>query len=102
SQLQERLEQLKQHLKQSYERELKVKANGKIEHDSCISHCLPYAFGECINSHETRCPDCDQLFDFLDFMYKSVSFDDPEQIKEYKAQLTEYKEQLLYYLSHQI
>ncbi|RHZ82825.1 hypothetical protein Glove_103g290 [Diversispora epigaea] len=78
----------------SYERELIIRSDGKIDHNPCISHCLLYAFGECMNKHETRCSNCDQLFDFLDFMYKSV----PSNIC---AQITEYKENLLYYLSHQ-
>ncbi|CAG8807569.1 9887_t:CDS:2, partial [Gigaspora rosea] len=33
------------------------KADGHVEHDPCISHCFPYAFDECIDSHERRCPD---------------------------------------------
>lgn len=81
-------------MKRGYEKELIVKSDGLIDHDPCISHCLLYAFGECTNEHETRCSDCDQLFDFLDFMFESVSPD-------IHSQITDYKEKLLYYLSHQ-
>src|SRR4051794_14255915 len=89
-----RLEKLKRHMKRGYEKELIIKSDGHIDHDPCISHCLLYAFGECTNEHETRCSECDQLFDLLDFMFESVSPD-------IHSQITEYKEKLLYYLSHQ-
>jgi len=81
-------------LKRLEEEELIVKSDGHIDHNSCISHYLPYAFGECISKHETQCSDCDQLFEFLDFLYKSVSSNSYFQI-------IESKEKLLYYLSHQ-
>ncbi len=66
-----------------------------IDHNSCISHCLPYTFGKCISKYETQYSDCDQLFEFLDFLYKSVS---PNSY----FQIIESKEKLLYYLLHQI
>src|SRR5947208_940176 len=67
----------------------------RIDHNSCISHCLLYAFGECTSKHKARCPDCDQLFDFLDFILESVSL-------SIHSQIMEYKEKLLYYLLHQM
>ncbi|CAG8855357.1 44732_t:CDS:1, partial [Gigaspora margarita] len=70
-QLLERLEKLKRHLRRGYEKELIVREDGRVEHNPCISHCLPYAFGECVYSHETRCPNCDELFNCLDFIHRS-------------------------------
>ena len=89
-----RLERFKWYLKWNYEEELIVKSDGYIDHNSCISHCLPYAFGKYISKHEIQCSDCDQLFEFLDFLYKSVFLNSYFQI-------IEFKEKLLYYLSHQ-
>jgi hypothetical protein len=81
-------------MKRGYKKELIVRPDGRIDHNSCISHCLLYAFGECTSKHEARCPDCNQLFDFLDFILDSVS-------PSIHFQIMEYKEKLLYYLSHQ-
>ena len=80
-------------MKRSYEKELIVRPDGRIDHNSCIFHYLLYAFGECTSKHEARCPDCDQLFDFLDFESVSLSI---------HSQIMEYKEKSLYYLLHQM
>ncbi|RIB00817.1 hypothetical protein C2G38_2232840 [Gigaspora rosea] len=88
------LEKLKRYLRRGYEEELVVETNGRIEHDPCISHCLPYAFGECINYHEERCTNCNQLFEVLDLLYDLVR-------SSVHNQITDAKEQLLYFLSHQ-
>src|SRR5881275_3202316 len=81
-------------MKRDYEKELIVRPDGRIDHNSCIFHCLLYAFDECTSKHEARCPDCDQLFDFLDFILESVS-------PSIHPQIVKYKEKLIYYRSHQ-
>ena len=88
------LDKLKRQLRRGFEKELVVKPDGQVIHNSCISHCLPFAFGECNNKHETQCLKCNQFFEFFDFMTKNIS-------ENYQFQLTEAKEHLLYYLSHQ-
>ncbi|GES99795.1 hypothetical protein GLOIN_2v1767205 [Rhizophagus clarus] len=40
----QKIDALKRHLHHGYERELMVNADGTTKHDSCIYHCLPYAF----------------------------------------------------------
>ena len=76
-----------------YERELIVNADGTTNHNPCISHCLPYAFGSCFKNHNLQCLKCDQFFEFFEFMYFHIKED---QI----AALEEAKEQLQYYLAH--
>jgi hypothetical protein len=89
-----KLDKLKRHLKRGFEEELIINPDGKIVHDSCISHCLLFAFGECNNKHERRCSECDQFFEFFDFMIENIS-------ENFYSKLTESKEQLLYFFSHQ-
>jgi hypothetical protein len=71
-------------MKRGYEKELVVNSDGHIGHNPCISHCLLYAFGECTSKHESRCPDCDQLFDFLSHQTRKVYLN-----AQFKAALSE-------------
>ncbi|GBC29212.2 hypothetical protein GLOIN_2v1767205 [Rhizophagus irregularis DAOM 181602=DAOM 197198] len=89
----QKIDALKRHLRRGYERELVVNADGTTKHDSCISHCLPYAFGNCLENHNSRCSECDQFFEFFEFMHLYIKED---QI----ATLEETKEHLQYYLAH--
>ncbi|CAB5196430.1 unnamed protein product [Rhizophagus irregularis] len=89
----QKIDALKRHLRCGYERELVVNADGTTKHDSCISHCLPYAFGNCLENHNSRCSECDQFFEFFEFMHLHIKED---QI----ATLEETKEHLQYYLAH--
>ncbi|GBC25905.2 hypothetical protein GLOIN_2v1767205 [Rhizophagus irregularis DAOM 181602=DAOM 197198] len=89
----QKIDALKRHLRRGYERELVVNADGTTKHDSCISHCLPYAFGNCLENHNSRCSECDQFFEFFEFMHLHIKED---QI----ATLEETKEHLQYYLAH--
>jgi len=81
-------------MKREYVREISIESNGHIEHDECIDHCLPYAFGECNKVHSIRCSQCSKLYSF---------FDESESIfpTEKRQLLNDKKEKLLYYLAHQ-
>ena len=70
-----------------------VNADGTTKHDSCISYCLPYAFGNCLENHNSRCSECDQFFKFFEFMHLHIKEDQ-------MATLEETKEHLQYYLTH--
>jgi hypothetical protein len=70
-----------------------VNADGTTKHDSCISHCLPYAFGDCYKIHNSRCSKCDQFFEFFEFMHLHVKEDQ-------MTTLEEVKEHLQYFLAH--
>ncbi|GET04425.1 hypothetical protein GLOIN_2v1767205 [Rhizophagus clarus] len=89
----QKIDALKHHLRRNYERELMVNADGTIEHDSCISHCLPYAFGDCYKIHNSRCSKCDQFFEFFGFMHSHIKEDQ-------MTALEEAKEHLQYFLAH--
>ena len=80
-------------MKRNFERELVINTDGTILHDNCINHCLLYAFGECKQSHTSRCTNCDEFFVFFDFLNSRIP-------SEQKVQLDQIKEWLRYYLSH--
>uniref|UniRef100_U9UEF6 Uncharacterized protein n=1 Tax=Rhizophagus irregularis (strain DAOM 181602 / DAOM 197198 / MUCL 43194) TaxID=747089 RepID=U9UEF6_RHIID len=50
----DQLDKLKRQLKRDFEKELAVNPDGQVIHDPCISHCLPYAFGEYNNKHKIQ------------------------------------------------
>ncbi|CAG8591941.1 4698_t:CDS:2, partial [Diversispora eburnea] len=41
------IDQLKRHMRRGYEEELEINSDGTLAHNSYISHCLLYAFGNC-------------------------------------------------------
>ena len=87
------IDTLKRHLRRGYERELVVNADGTAQHNPCISHCLPYAFGKCLEKHKSRCSECDKFFEFFEFMHLHV-------VENQTASLEEIKEHLQYFLAH--
>ncbi|GBB91662.1 hypothetical protein RclHR1_01900027 [Rhizophagus clarus] len=89
----QKIDTLKRHLRRGYERELMVNADSTIEHDPCISHCLPYAFDDCYKIHNSRCSKCDQFFKFFGFMHSHIKEDQ-------MTTLEEAKEHLQYFLAH--
>ncbi|RHZ72491.1 hypothetical protein Glove_242g177 [Diversispora epigaea] len=89
-----RVNQLKRHMRRGYEEELEINSNGTLAHNSCISHCLLYAFGDCDQIHQTRCNKCDQFFQLFNLLKNQISNDKIQK-------LDEIQEKLKYYLSHQ-
>src|SRR2546426_541090 len=69
--------------------------NGKASHDSCIHHCIPFAFGSCYKSHTLECDECNSFFQLFEELNQKLPV-------ECKATICEYQEQLQYYLAHQI
>ncbi|PKY34945.1 hypothetical protein RhiirB3_455158, partial [Rhizophagus irregularis] len=88
-----KIDTLKRYLRHDYERELAVNADGTTQHNPCISHCLPYAFGKCLEKHKSQCSECDKFFEFFEFMHLHVNEDQA-------AFLEEIKEHLQYFLAH--
>ncbi|GBC48823.2 hypothetical protein GLOIN_2v1767205 [Rhizophagus irregularis DAOM 181602=DAOM 197198] len=88
-----KIDTLKRHLRRDYKRELAVNADGTTQHNPCISHCLPYAFGKCLEKHKSQCSECDKFFEFFEFMHLHVNEDQA-------AFLEEIKEHLQYFLAH--
>ncbi|RHZ51444.1 hypothetical protein Glove_478g11 [Diversispora epigaea] len=88
------IDQLKRHMRRGYEEELEINSNGTLAHNSCISHCLLYAFGDCDQIHQIRCNKCDQFFQLFNLLKNQISNDKIQK-------LDENQEKLKYYLSHQ-
>ena len=84
---------LRHHIKREFERDLSVDLNGKLKHNSCISHCLAYSLGICKDLHTTVCSSCENLW----LIFK--------QLKEYLGQdhLESFlvnQNKLIYYIAH--
>ena len=90
----DRGEKLKWYLKKEYESHLIVNSDGTTTHNSCINHCLLFAFGTCNEQHTRTCSDCDTLFQFFIDIEKNTSNNIHEEI-------CELQDQIFYYLSHQ-
>jgi len=62
-------------------------------HDSCINHCLLYAFGECNVSHTHACDKCQEIFLFFEELKL--------ELNTCHQEIQEIQNRLLYYISHQ-
>src|SRR5438874_7007100 len=81
-------------MKRDYEKEILINANGQINHDPCISHCLAYAFGICENIHTSICEKCNELW----ILFRQLQSDFDES---YSVILDEACDKLRYYFSYQ-
>ena len=59
-----KIELVKRHLKRDYEHEFTVNQQGKINHNNCVDHFLPYAFGTCTDVYTSRCENCANFYNF--------------------------------------
>ena len=87
------LELSQRHLKFEYGKELEIDTLGNTYHVDCIQHCLPYAFGQCSQSHTeicTKCKDLEKIF------AKLITLLPGETVN-----LVENRKKLQYYWSHQ-
>ncbi|GBB91197.1 hypothetical protein RclHR1_18380003 [Rhizophagus clarus] len=64
-----------------------------VSHNSCINHCLPFAFGECDEEHMSECVECNEIFNLFKEL-QSLLEDEQQEI------LKELQEMLKYYLAH--
>ena len=67
--------------------------DGKVSHDSCINHCLPFAFGNCTEEHISECNECNEIFNLFEKL-RSLFGDEQQEV------LKELQEMLEYYLAH--
>ncbi len=67
-----RIESLRRHLKRGFKRELVIEENRETKHNSCIDHCLLYAFDECKESHNSCCENYIEFFVFFDYLRKKI------------------------------
>jgi len=62
----------KRYIKKDYEDNLQVEADGTVLHNSCISHCLKKAFGECKEDHHSVCDKCILSMQLIDKLREVV------------------------------
>jgi hypothetical protein len=72
---------------------LNVTKDGVAVHNSCISHCLPYAFGNCQEIHFKSCINCENLFIFFKRLKDHLSLN-------LHGDLEEYQKKLVAFMSH--
>ncbi|CAB4481821.1 unnamed protein product [Rhizophagus irregularis] len=68
-------------------RQLNVSQNGIAVHNSCLSHCLRHAFGDCEEIHSNTCINCKNLFIFFKNLKKHLPLDQHENLDGYQKQL---------------
>ncbi len=67
--------------------------NGTVSHDSCINHCLPFAFSNCNEEHLLECGECNEIFNLFEKLRSLLGNEQQEVLKELQ-------EMLEYYLAH--
>lgn len=81
-------------MKRDYEKELFVDVLGYVKHDSCIEHCLNFAFGSCKESHPISCEKCSKV----DSVFQQIL----EIIPDEESKIIELREKLQHYWAHQV
>lgn len=85
---------IQRYLKKEYEEHLVVTDHGTTFHNKCINHCLLYAFGECNATHTHACNNCQEVFQFFQYLKTNLNI-------SYHEEIQEYQNRILYYLAHQ-
>ncbi|GBC53669.2 hypothetical protein GLOIN_2v1483553 [Rhizophagus irregularis DAOM 181602=DAOM 197198] len=78
---------LRCYLRRDYPKQLNVSQNGIAVHNSCLSHCLRHAFGDCEEIHSNTCINCKNLFIFFENLKKHLPLDQHENLDGYQKQL---------------
>ncbi|UZO26951.1 uncharacterized protein OCT59_019161 [Rhizophagus irregularis] len=87
------IENSKRFLKRDYPKHLHVTCDGKVSHDPCINHCLPFAFGNCNEDHISECVECNEIFNLFEELRLLLGDEQQETLREFQ-------EMLEYYLAH--
>ena len=66
---------------------MNVTQDGIAIHNSCISHCLQHAFGNCQETHSTICTNCESLFIFFKKLKEHLPSNKYENLDEYQRRL---------------
>ncbi|CAG8448659.1 5750_t:CDS:2 [Cetraspora pellucida] len=66
------LENQKHYLKLQYCQYLKINYDSTVQHDTCINHCLPFAFEECNKIYSSECKECSQIFSLFRELYNAL------------------------------
>jgi len=84
---------LRCYLRKDYPKKLNVTKNGIAIYNSCTSHCLPYAFGNCQEMHFNTCVDYESLFIFFKNLKNHLS-------SNLHKNLDKYQKKLISFMSH--
>ncbi|RHZ62731.1 hypothetical protein Glove_335g14 [Diversispora epigaea] len=86
-------QELRRYIRRQYSKELEISLDGVAIYNSCISHCIRYAFGACNLDHPITCSKCENLFHFFDKLKDILS-------EQYSETLDEYKQKLIAWMAH--
>ncbi|RHZ77227.1 hypothetical protein Glove_184g100 [Diversispora epigaea] len=78
---------LRRYIRRDFSKQFQISTIGEAQHDSCITHCLRYAFGSCNLSHPDTCSNCELLFTFFNKMKKNLSLEFHEQLDNYQKKI---------------
>jgi len=84
---------LRRYIRREYSKELEVTAGGIAVHNSCISHCIRHAFGDCDLNHPVTCSKCESIFGFFEELKAAIS-------EEHSETLDEYQQKLIAWMAH--
>ncbi|POG79108.1 hypothetical protein GLOIN_2v1530472 [Rhizophagus irregularis DAOM 181602=DAOM 197198] len=62
----EKSQNLRHYIHHQYCKSLTITTDGMALHDTCISHCIRHAFGDCNIDHPNTCSNCENLFSFFE------------------------------------
>ncbi|RHZ78600.1 hypothetical protein Glove_159g45 [Diversispora epigaea] len=68
------------YIQHNFSKQFQILPTGEAQHNSCISHCLRYAFGSCDFSHPDTCFNCEMIFSFFNKMKEYLSSELYEQL----------------------
>ncbi|PKY53609.1 hypothetical protein RhiirA4_471939 [Rhizophagus irregularis] len=83
-------QELRRYIHREYSKELEVTAAGIAVHNSCISHCIRHAFGDCNLNHPVTCSKCESIFSFFEELKAAIKELDEEgavMIVDYKMRI---------------
>lgn len=86
-QLLKQSQELRRYIRRDYSKELEILSNGIAIHNSCISHCIRYAFGVCNLNHPVTCIKCESLFYFFDKLKSELNEQYSEILDEHRQKL---------------
>ncbi|RHZ64643.1 hypothetical protein Glove_321g25 [Diversispora epigaea] len=78
---------LRRYIRRNFSKQFQILPTGEAQHNSCISHCLRYAFGSCNFSHPDTCFNCEMIFSFFNKMKEYLSSELYEQLDGYQKKL---------------
>ena len=64
-----------------------IDLTGCAKHNTCISHCLPYAFRECRLNHPDTCSNCESFFLFFNTLRMNLKENEQEKLPSYQNKL---------------